>query len=181
MRLQLQIHQSRALAGLHRAQLVTLCLCLLAVFVLASPAWALPVTYTLGTMEYGELAGFFTLDTSSTSNPFTAWNLTYMTTNWDSNAVQGIVSANRALYGDYYYLRIERDASNYIDIDLHIDSSSTGTINGYTHVNGLYVNGFRGNASSVPEPSSMLLLGIGLFGLAGYQWQRQRQERSQVG
>jgi hypothetical protein len=38
-----------------------------------------------------------------------------------------------------------------------------------------------GDIASVPEPSSLSLIAIGLLGLAGYRWQQRRREGLQIG
>lgn len=69
---------------------------------------------------------------------------------------------------------------------LRLSSNHTGTEQDcvdknecYRYIDGLEI-GFSDSQSTIPEPSTYLLFGSGLLGLAGYRWHQRRREGSQT-
>lgn len=72
--------------------------------------------------------------------------------------------------GSYSHTFDANDAGNY---ELWFDTYQVGT-GGNTHINPFGLM-YEGNISSVPEPSSMMLFGTGLLGLAGILRRRNKK------
>lgn len=125
-----------------------------------SPAQAIPYDYTV----IGTIVGTFNADFSSFGSSFNSWNLTTPTATFTES--NGIVLTNNL------FLLNQLVGLNTLSFNI-VPLSDDKYYGGYTGrgTGGLFSGTFT-RATAVPEPSSVLLLGIALLGLA--VWYRKR-------
>jgi PEP-CTERM motif len=85
--------------------------------------------------------------------------------NWDGSPVLGAVDDSAHGYINYTFPLVASTTSTTLEFLSQND-------NGFLGLDDVSVAAVGGEA--VPEPASLTLLGLGLVGLVGYQWRRQR-------
>jgi len=126
-----------------------------------TPAQAIPFDYTVT----GTVTGTFNADLSIAGGSFNSWNLTTPTATFTESIGTVISNTN--------FLLIETLGTNVFSFLVEPPPATNSYIGMYS--GGLNVGAFSGTftqATSVPEPSSLLLLGSGLLSLAA--WRRKR-------
>jgi hypothetical protein len=126
-----------------------------------SPAQAVPYDYTV----IGTVVGTFNADFSSLGSSFNSWNLTTPSATFTQS--NGIVLTNTV------FLLNQVVGLNTLSFNIVPVLSGDSYYGGYTGTGtGGSFSGTFTRAMAVPEPSSVLLLGIALLGLA--MWYRKR-------
>ena len=144
---------------------------------LTSPAHAIPTNYTL--IPNAAINGTFTLN-PDLPEPFTQWNFT---TAFGNNYLTGTVFFNGLNFPGTFTL--QDNTSNPSDrffvisfTPLSLTYQAQECLAGCNVI--LAVNGnVTGQSPSVPEPSVVILLAIGLLALAGARWLPGRCEQQQ--
>jgi len=158
---------------------VILALCV-SVFVWApKPANATPMTYDFTS---GPLTGWFTYDSDLATNNFSDWDFTdgigtYTTGGFLTNNVDRLVSnASFPLPAPFVVglgdLNLTTVKPDYAWLGQYADDVDNFTV---LSGQGSYVQ------RAVPEPTTFLLLALGLLALLGYEWRQRRQAGMQVG
>jgi len=170
----------------HRLGMLQLVFLAIAVVVDVTPATATPLAFDFIS---GGLTGEVIADPTKTLNPFSTWNFTdpYHITWLTSNSTQTVnqisavyTNSGSLIYQSSLVLFLFQNSNNSLVGQIALDLNSNNYVfsNGSDNpiYSGKYVDPPTG---SVPETSSILLLGVGLLALAGYQRLR-RQEWAEV-
>ena len=150
-----------------------------------SNGWAIPMEYTLT----GHVTGTITIDFSAPHGPFNAatiWDLNFNGVNYTPADPFQSQSHNDTGSRHWWDLRTGANIDNHLrvvvfDLDDSIFPNNTWRGNKFPiNPQGPINLSGRWTVSPVPEPTTFLLLGSGLLGLAGYRWQQRRREGTQV-
>jgi PEP-CTERM motif len=141
------------------------------------PAHAIPTNYVLQIgVGSGFFTGTFTLDPSLT-NPFTNWNISSVSTTNFSNPVPPF-TVNASLGGSVFrLLQLNTGLTRALDFQINTSVLSWNAVDSKLTGSGQVIDsGTIRAVTSVPEPTALVLLAIGMLALAGSRWLPSRRE-----
>ena len=158
---------------------------------IASPVHATFINYEIDTVSGQFFTGTFSLDQGLTANPFGTWAITGLFPGPTSflynpafqnspfqNTGDGATDANLKQtdgVNNFFHLEVVDFTNHKFKAEASLDNNNNEirTLNGTYHT--VEQNG------NVPEPTTTVLLAIGLLVLAGSRWLPSRRERQQLG
>ena len=160
--------------------IVSLAVCLIVIGSMPGTAKAIP---SMG--DYTFTSTFVNGTFTSSGTALTAWHFvdTYNDTTFSGADPVLPSSSIVALNDPLFFWHISNHPTAAPSVEIFWDS------NQYESKRPFGINGAEGEggrftaaaAATVPEPSTYLLFGSGLLGLAGYRWSQRRRERTQLG